>query len=57
MEITVIEGIRQVLGEPTFYDAVTNTCDKAGMIEYITGAAILCIVVYSVFRLLAKAVN
>ena len=57
MEITVIEGIRQVLGEPTFYDAVTNTCDKAGMIEYITGAAILCIVVYSVFRLIAKAVS
>ena len=54
---TVIEAIRQVLGEPTFYDAASNTCNTAGMLEYCTGAVILCIVVYSVFRLLSKAVN
>ena len=57
MMTTIIEGIRQVLGEPTFYDAATGTLNTGGMIEYITGAAILCITVLSVFKLLGKAVG
>lgn len=57
MTPTVTEAIRQVLGEAVFYDAVTDTVNVAGMIEYIAGATILCIVVYSVFRLLVKAVG
>ena len=57
MMTTIIEGIRQVLGEPTFYDAATGAVNEAAKFEYITGAAILCIVVWSVFRLLGKAVG
>lgn len=54
---TVIEGIRQILGEPAFYDAATGAVNEAAKLEYITGAAILCIVVFSVFKLIGKAVG
>ena len=57
MVTTIIEGIRQVLGEPTFYDAATGAVNEAARLEYITGAAILCIVVFSVFKLIGKAVG
>jgi hypothetical protein len=56
MTPTVTEAIREILGNPSFYDAVTDTVNVGGMIEYIAGATILCIVVLSVFRLIGKAV-
>lgn len=54
---TVIEGLRQILGNPDFY--ITNgnyssTWDYGAMIEYMVGAMILCIVVSSVFRLIKE---
>lgn len=57
---TVIEALREILGNPDFY--ITNgnyngTWDYGAMIEYMVGAMILCIVVSSVFRLIREAFN
>lgn len=57
---TVIEALRQILGNPDFY--ITNgnysgSWDYGAMIEYMVGAMILCIVVSSVFRLIREAFN
>lgn len=51
---TIIEALRQILGEPDFYKRLTDTSnytwDYAAMIEYMVGAMILMIVVSYVFR-------
>lgn len=52
---TILENLRQILGEPVFY--VNNTWDYGAMIEYFVGAVILCIVVTSVFRFIGKLVS
>lgn len=60
MEQTVIEGLREILGEPDFYKVLSGnnyTWDYAAMIEYFVGAVIVCIIVASVFRLLGKLVS
>lgn len=58
---TILEALRAVLGEPDFYKQLTSTgsytWDYAAMIEYLTGALILCIVVSSVFRFLMLLVR
>lgn len=53
---TILEALRAVLGEPNFYDAgsgYSGSWDYGLMIEYFVGALILCIVVSSVFRIIA----
>lgn len=56
--ITVIEGLRQILGEPDFYKQLTASgnyaWDYAAMIEYFVGAIILCITVSSVFKIIIR---
>ena len=57
---TVIDALRQILGNPDFY--ITNgnysgSWDYGALIEYMVGAMILCIVVSSVFRLIREAFN
>lgn len=57
---TVIEALRAILGEPSFYDSgsgYSGSWDYGLMIEYFVGAVILCIVVSSVFRFLGKLVS
>lgn len=57
---TILEALRAVLGEPDFYITSGNyssTWDYGAMIEYLTGALILCIVVSSVFRFLMLLVR
>lgn len=57
---TVIEALRQILGNPDFYinnGNYSGSWDYGAMIEYMVGAMILCIVVSSVFRLIREAFN
>lgn len=54
---TVIEGLRQILGTPDFYDVTTGAMNYAALFEYFFGGLILCIVVTSVFRFISKAVG
>lgn len=57
---TVIEALRQILGDADFYKNLSGTnytWDYAGMIEYFVGAVILCVVISSVFRFLGKLVD
>lgn len=57
---TVLEALRQILGEPDFYKVLPNSSssynnyswDYAAMIEYLVGALILLCVVANVFKLL-----
>lgn len=58
---TVLEALREILGEADFYHQLgtgTNySWDYASMIEYFVGAVVLCVVISSVFRLLVKVVS
>lgn len=57
---TILDSLRSVLGEPTFYDAGTGysgSWDYGLMLEYLVGAVILCVVISSVFRFLGKLVS
>lgn len=58
---TILEALRAVLGEPEFYvrlgGSTNYSWDYGAMIEYLTGALILCIVVSSVFRFLMLLVR
>lgn len=57
---TIIESLRDILGEPDFYKVLSgnnNTWDYGSMIEYFVGAVVLCLVISSVFRLLGKLVD
>lgn len=51
---TIINTLRDILGEPDFYHQLTNnsnpTWDYGSMIEYMVGAMLLMIVVSYVFR-------
>lgn len=52
---TIIEALRQILGEPDFYVQLSGyngsyTWDYGAMIEYMVGAMILMIVVSYIFR-------
>lgn len=53
---TIIEALRQILGEPDFYKQLTSTSnytwDYGAMIEYMVGAMLLMIVVSYIFRTL-----
>lgn len=53
---TVLDSLRQVLGEPAF-QLPDGSWDYAAMSEYFVGAVILVVVVASVFRFLGKLVS
>ena len=53
---TIINALRQVLGVPDFYVRLGSSSyywDYGAMIEYFVGALLLCIVVSSIFRIVA----
>lgn len=54
---TIIEALRDVLGEANFYiqsGSYSGTWDYAAMIEYFVGATVLLIVVSSIFKIVVK---
>ena len=51
---TMIDGLRQVIGTPEFYDVATGAVDFDLMSEYYASVIIVVLVVASVFRLLGK---
>lgn len=53
---TVIDGLRQILGVPSFTLADCSW-NYGAIIEYFVGAVVLCIVITSVFRFLGKLVS
>ena len=54
---TVIEALRQIIGEADFYrtsGSYNGTWDYGAMIEYFVAALVLLVVISSVFRFLMK---
>lgn len=54
---TIIEALRDVLGEADFYiqnSSYNGTWDYGAMIEYMVGAVVLLIVVSSIFKIVVK---
>lgn len=54
---TIIEALRDVLGEASFYvqsGSYNGTWDYGRMIEYFVGATVLLIVVSSIFKIVVK---
>ena len=54
---TIIEALRDVLGEANFYTqsgSYNGTWDYGAMIEYFVGATVLLIVVSSIFKIVVK---
>lgn len=52
---TLIDTIRDVLGEPDFYKVLSGqnpTWDYGAMLEYMCASIILCVVIASVFKFL-----
>ncbi len=51
---TLIEALREILGEPDFYKQLTSTSnytwDYGAMIEYLVGAMILMICISYLFK-------
>lgn len=55
---TLVEGLRQILGSPDFYQqGSVGILDYGAVFEYFVGAVILCITVSSVFKFLIKVVT
>lgn len=57
---SVLDGIREILGEADFYisnGSYSGSWDYGAMIEYFVGAVVLCIVIASVFRFFGKLVS
>lgn len=57
---TILEGLREILGNADFYSTssgYSGSWDYGAMIEYFVGAVVLCVVISSVFRFLGKLVN
>lgn len=52
---TLIDGLRQILGTPNFYDSVTGAWDYDLAFEYFVCAFILTLVVGSIFKVIARA--
>lgn len=54
---TIIDALRDVLGEPHFYHVLNGsnpTWDYSAMIEYMVGAIVLLIVVSSIFKIVLR---
>ncbi len=57
---TIINALRQVLGEPNFYitnGSYSGSWDYGAMIEYMVGALVLLVVISSVFRFITKLIK
>lgn len=58
---TVINALRQILGEPDFYKQLGTssnyTWDYGAMLEYFVASVILCIVISSIFKFINKLVS
>lgn len=52
--VSIIEGLRQVLGVPDFWIEASETWNYAAISEYFIGALILCIVVSSIFKIIIR---
>lgn len=54
---TIIDGLRQVIGEANFYNTdsgYSGSWDYGAMIEYFVAALIVCIVITSVFKIISR---
>lgn len=49
---TVIDGLRQVVGVPSFY--VDGVVDYGAVTEYMVACLLVCVVVASVFKILVR---
>ena len=57
---TLIESLRNIIGEPDFYTVLwgnSPTWDYAAMIEYMVASLIILVTIASVFRFLGKLVS
>lgn len=54
---TLLDGLRQILGSPDFYNAGTASWQYDLMIEYLAGVIILAVVITSCFRLISKVIT
>lgn len=54
---TLIDTLREIIGNPNFYDATSQTWDYGAMCEYLACVLLVVVVVASVFRLIGKAVH
>lgn len=57
---TLIQGLRQILGNPDFYidnGNYNSTWDYGAMIEYMIAGVLLIVVVISVFKFLRALVR
>lgn len=54
---TLIDTLREIIGNPSFYDVATQTWDYGAMCEYLSCVLLVVVVVASVFRLIGKAVR
>lgn len=55
---TILEALRQILGEADFYRQMTSTSnyswDYGAMIEYFVGALVLLVVISNIFKFIYK---
>lgn len=51
--ITVIEAIREILGNPP--QLIEGAVDYGALAEYVGGIVLICIVVFSIFKILVRA--
>lgn len=50
--VSVIDGLRQVIGVPNFY--IDGVIQYDAVLEYFVASVVVCIVVCSIFKLLGK---
>lgn len=51
---SLLDALREILGEPTFYDSLTQTVDYGLLFEYVFAGILLLVVVSCVFKLLFR---
>lgn len=54
---TLIQTLREIIGNPNFYDVNTSAWDFGAMCEYFACVILVVVVVTSVFRILGKLVS
>lgn len=57
---TVLEAVRDILGQPDFYidnGNYSSTWDYGLMLEYVISGILLCVVVSWVFRFISRLVG
>lgn len=54
---TLIDSLREIIGNPSFYDVSTQAWDYGAMCEYFACVLLVIVVVASVFRILGKLVS